>query len=63
MNIDPEKEFPTRECPGCALEVPENNNRCPVCGYEFPHPSPFHKKYVPWIVLTVLAIWVFITIF
>ena len=36
MNVDPEKKFPQRECPGCAVEMPENHNRCPVCGYEFP---------------------------
>ena len=25
-----------RECPGCACEVPAMENRCPICGYEFP---------------------------
>jgi hypothetical protein len=41
MRINPDKKFGTRECPGCACEVERNNNRCPVCGYEFPDvPEP-----------------------
>lgn len=27
----------TRECPSCACEVAANENRCPICHYEFPH--------------------------
>ena len=40
MRVDAAKSFGSRECPGCACEVPANSNRCPVCGYLFPHPSP-----------------------
>ena len=40
MSIDTSKEFSKRECPSCACEVPANNNRCPICGYEFPNPTP-----------------------
>ena len=29
--------LPTRECPSCACEVAAQENRCPICGYEFPH--------------------------
>ncbi|HIE10544.1 MAG TPA: zinc ribbon domain-containing protein [Kiritimatiellae bacterium] len=36
MHIDYRKEFGVRECPSCATEVKINNNRCPICGYEFP---------------------------
>jgi len=36
MKIDPNAEFGTRECPSCAVEVAANQNRCPICGYEFP---------------------------
>ena len=36
MEIDPHADFGTRECPGCATEVPANENRSPICGYEFP---------------------------
>jgi predicted amidophosphoribosyltransferase len=63
MNIDPDKTYATRECPGCAMDVPENNNRCPICGYEFPHPSPFKKHVWPWIVLAILTFFIFMTIF
>lgn len=38
MRVDPAKNFGTRECPGCATEVEANNNRCPICSYEFPNP-------------------------
>ncbi|MBP7008573.1 MAG: zinc ribbon domain-containing protein [Kiritimatiellae bacterium] len=44
-----------RECPGCAMEVPANENRCPICGYEFPGRGPLHRNLV-WIVLLMLAL-------
>jgi len=25
-----------RECPNCAVEVPKHDERCPICGYQFP---------------------------
>lgn len=25
-----------KECPNCAVEVPGQSQRCPICGYEFP---------------------------
>lgn len=40
MKIEDNANFGTRECPSCATEVPVNNNRCPICGYEFPQPTP-----------------------
>jgi predicted amidophosphoribosyltransferase len=43
MRIDVSREFGTRECPSCATEVAANNNRCPICGYEFPHASPARR--------------------
>ncbi|WP_052881032.1 hypothetical protein [Kiritimatiella glycovorans] len=39
MRIDAEKDFGERECPGCAGVVEENENTCPICGYEFPRES------------------------
>ena len=39
MRVDPDKDFGTRACPGCATDVPANSNRCPICGYAFPHPT------------------------
>ena len=55
MKIEPQAEFGTRECPGCALEVPANENRCPVCGYEFPVRGPLRRN-VLWLVLLMLAL-------
>lgn len=55
MRIDPHSDFGTRECPGCAVEVPANENRCPVCGYEFPVRSPLHRNLL-WLVLLMLAL-------
>lgn len=55
MKIDPHADFPTRECPGCAVEVPANENRCPICGYEFPGRGPL-RRHLVWIVLLFLAL-------
>ena len=48
MRIDPGKSFGSRECPGCAMDVEANHNRCPICGYEFPNPTP-RQTYLKWI--------------
>ena len=40
VNIEPRHNFGKRECPSCACEVEANQNRCPICGYLFPHPTP-----------------------
>ncbi len=53
--IDTQADFGVRECPGCAVEVPANENRCPICGYEFPTRGPLHRHLV-WIVLGLLAL-------
>ena len=55
MKIDPQAKFQTRECPGCAVAVPANENRCPICGYEFPGRGPLHRNLL-WIVLLFLAL-------
>lgn len=55
MNIDPDAKFPVRECPGCAVEVPANENRCPICGYAFPSRDPLHRNLI-WIVLLFLGL-------
>ena len=55
MKIDPQARFGVRECPACAVEVPANENRCPVCGYEFPGRGPLQRNLV-WIVLLLLAL-------
>ena len=43
MKIRDDVDFGTRECPGCACEVAANENRCPICGYEFPAPRGLGK--------------------
>ena len=55
MRIDPYSRFGTRECPGCAVEVAANENRCPICGYEFPGRGPLQRNLL-WIVLLFLAL-------
>jgi len=55
VKIDPQAKFPLRECPGCAVEVPANENRCPVCGYAFPGRGPLQRNLL-WIVLLFLAL-------
>ena len=56
MSIHVGKNFGTRECPSCACEVEANHNRCPICGYEFPNPSPAQKGLKLWGALIMLAI-------
>ena len=55
MRIDPHGKFPVRECPGCGMEVPSNENRCPICGYEFPVRGTLHR-HLWWIALVLLAL-------
>lgn len=55
MKIDAQHDFGTRECPGCACEVPANSNRCPICGYAFPARSGLQRG-LPWIVAGLLAL-------
>lgn len=55
MKINPQSNFGVRECPGCATEVPANENRCPICGYEFPGRGLLHRNLI-WIVLLMLAL-------
>jgi predicted amidophosphoribosyltransferase len=55
MRIDPHANYPTRECPGCAVEVPANENRCPICGYEFPVRGRLHR-HLWWIALGLILL-------
>jgi RNA polymerase subunit RPABC4/transcription elongation factor Spt4 len=41
-----------KECPSCAMEIPEDAKICPVCGYEFPE----RNRYFNWIVILVLIL-------
>lgn len=56
MRILDSTDFGTRECPSCACEVPANNNRCPICGYLFPAPSPRQRHMKLWGALLMLAL-------
>ena len=55
MKIDPQARFPTRECPGCAVTVPANENRCPICGYDFPVRGALRRN-LWWLVPLMLAL-------
>lgn len=55
MHIDPHSQFPTRECPGCGVDVPANENRCPICLYEFPVRGTLHRN-LWWIALVVILL-------
>lgn len=45
----------TKECPGCAMEVPEDAEVCPICGYEFPKQS-LSMKILAWVLILLLLI-------
>lgn len=55
MNVNPDAKFGKRECPSCACEVPVNENRCPICGYEFAS-LPGRQSFRLWAALTLLGI-------
>ena len=56
MRIDASKDFGVRTCPSCAMEVAANENRCPICGYEFPVEGVAGMlRWAAWIAVLVLA--------
>ncbi len=55
VRIVTQRDFGTRECPSCACEVAINENRCPICGYEFPHRPRAHRTALALIALLLLA--------
>lgn len=59
MKIDTEKQFGTRECPGCAMQVEANQNHCPICGYAFPHPTSRQTslKWIGALLMLGLMLW------
>ncbi|MCZ7591202.1 MAG: hypothetical protein M5U15_03175 [Kiritimatiellae bacterium] len=56
MRVDSEKSFGTRECPSCATEVPANENRCPICSYEFPNTNPRQRGMKLWGAILMLLL-------
>lgn len=46
----------TRECPGCAMEVDNDAEVGPICGYEFPKQSLSFKIGI-WILILLILMW------
>jgi hypothetical protein len=62
MKIEAQKSFGTRECPSCAMEVPANHNRCPICNYPFLQPTSTqrHLKLIgAFVMLALLLVLIF----
>jgi hypothetical protein len=60
MSIEVQTNFGKRECPSCACEVETNHNRCPICGYAFPHATSMQKGMRIGGALLMLAILLFL---
>jgi len=43
-----------KECPNCAVEIPDRAEVCPICKYDFPRRSPLPWKPVAGILLLVI---------
>lgn len=56
MRVEPGKTFGSRECPSCATAVAANENRCPICGYEFPNANPRQRGMKHWGALLMLLL-------
>ncbi len=40
-----------KECPNCAVDIPDDASVCPICGYEFPGRGALPWKPVAVVVL------------
>jgi RNA polymerase subunit RPABC4/transcription elongation factor Spt4 len=49
-----------RECPNCAVEVPKHDERCPICGYEFPQSKSGFPKWIVIVLIALLLILLFL---
>ena len=45
-----------KECPNCAVDIPDGKAVCPVCKYEFPSRGPFPWKVTAVVVLAALLV-------
>jgi predicted amidophosphoribosyltransferase len=56
MRVEADRNFGSRECPSCGIEVAVNENRCPVCGYEFPNvpEPPKGIAVIAWIIFGIV---------
>lgn len=43
------------ECPSCAIDIDDDAETCPFCGYEIPQQKS-GVKYVAWIIV-LLMVW------
>lgn len=41
-----------KECPSCAMEIPDDSKICPICGYEFPQ----RNKSINTLIIVLLII-------
>lgn len=44
-----------KECPSCAMEIDAKNQRCPICGYEFPQ----QKTSIKWIAVLLIVLFTY----
>ena len=56
MKINPDADFGKRDCPSCGVEVHANQNFCPICKYEFPHPSNYRNFVLPILALGMVLV-------
>ncbi len=56
MRVDERCDHGTRECPSCACVVAANENRCPICGYEFPNRPVGQRRWLAAIGLTLAGL-------
>lgn len=47
-----------RECPSCASMVPDDEERCFICGYEFPTISR-GRNWRAWVALVLLILFLY----
>lgn len=46
-----------KECPNCAVEVDEGNEKCPICGYEFPQKMSHHRVFT-WVAVILIVLFI-----
>lgn len=44
------------ECPGCGVEIDEDEDQCPICGYERPR-KPLSVQIMAVIMAILLLLW------
>ena len=42
-----------KECANCAVEIPRDSRRCPICGYEFPQPK---SRLFTWVAIILIIL-------